>query len=121
MALLILPFLVIGLNMLKRILLALFAKQKLVINREKISFRYQFCCFQHNSPKPTATSGITKIEISNYWRIENSPLEYIIDGSPQIKIGAGRNKYKLDNLSKPELTWLANELSNWLNIPITKN
>ena len=73
--------------MLKRILVALFAKQKLVINREKIRLCYQFCCFQPNSPKPTATTEITKIEINNYWSIENSPLEYIINASPQIKIG----------------------------------
>jgi serine/threonine protein kinase len=67
----------------------------------------------------------------NIAKIELCRLSYEIDFeggkvevSTQINIWAGTKKITLgggDSLTPPELDWLAQELSNWLNFPIAKD
>ena len=67
----------------------------------------------------------------NITNIELCPLSYNRDSEggnvavpPQINIWAGTKKFSLgggDSLTPPELDWLAQELSHWLNFPIAKD
>jgi hypothetical protein len=67
----------------------------------------------------------------NITKIELCPLSYNRDSEggnvavpPQINIWAGTKKFSLgggDSLTAPELDWLAQELSNWLNLPIVQD
>jgi hypothetical protein len=67
----------------------------------------------------------------NIAKIELCRLSYEIDFeggkvevSTQINIWAGTKKFTLgggDSLTPPELDWLAQELSSWLNFPIAKD
>ncbi|BAU65160.1 Serine/Threonine protein kinase [Stanieria sp. NIES-3757] len=115
-----LPFWTAGMGMVGGILFTLFGKKKLVINQQQIAFIYQLFQFKYQNTKPSATAGIIKLQKNNYLNIKNSDGEST-KYSPSIQIWVGKNKYQLDSLSEPELDWLAQELSDWLNLPVIQN
>lgn len=115
-----LPFWTAGLGMIGGILFTLSGQRKLVINRQKIALIYQLFKFKYHNPKPSATAGIIKLQRNNYLHIKNSDGEST-KFSPTIQIWVGKNKYQLDSLSEPELDWLAQELSDWLNLPVLRD
>jgi serine/threonine protein kinase len=115
-----LPFWTAGMGMIGGILFTLFGKKKLVINQQKIAFIYQLFKFKYRNPKPSPTTGIIKLQRHNYLHLKDS------DGkstkySPTFQIWVGKNKYQFDSLSEPELDWLAQELSDWLNLPVVRD
>ncbi|AFZ35873.1 serine/threonine protein kinase [Stanieria cyanosphaera PCC 7437] len=115
-----LPFWTAGLGMVGGILFTLFGKKKLIINQQRIAFIYQLFQFKYQNPKPSPTAGIIKIQRHNYLHLQNSDSEST-KFSPTLQIWVGKNKYQLDSLSEPELDWLAQELSDWLNLPIVRD
>lgn len=115
-----LPFWTAGLGMIGTILFNLFGQKKLIIDSERIVLIYQLLKFKYRHLKSDITAQITKLTRNNYARIKNTDGESV-QFNPTLKIWVGKNKYQLDSLSEPELDWLAEELSNWLNLPIEKD
>ncbi|MGK7930889.1 MAG: serine/threonine protein kinase [Microcystaceae cyanobacterium] len=112
----------VGLWLILQILFAFWGQVWLKINSEKITMRYQLFGFNYPFPRPASRHHITKLE-----RTETS-YERDSEGSrvevkPQINIWAGTKKFKIGGgglISEIELDWLANELSDWLNLPVIR-
>ncbi|PSF32093.1 serine/threonine protein kinase [Aphanothece hegewaldii CCALA 016] len=111
----------VGLGLILTIIFTLFGHTRLRIDSEQITLKNRL--FGINSPfsKPKPRQRIT--------RIERTPITYRQDSDgdrvtvhPQIKIWVGTKHLSLGNdgrLSEPELDWLAYELSDWLDLPIS--
>jgi serine/threonine protein kinase len=108
-----LPFWGAGASMIWRILSALFGKVRISLDREYISRSYEMFGFQFKQPRhQTPRQAIEKLAIASTGNI-----------SHRLTIWAGTRKYELGNdgsISPSEIDWLAQELSTWLGIPITK-
>jgi hypothetical protein len=114
-----LPFWGAGIAMVGGILFTLFGQVCLQIDRQKISSSYKLFGFQYNHPRPSSRQDINKLERTELTYQRDSEGDRV-KVSPAIVVWSGKNKYQLDlNLTEPELDWLANELSNWLGLPIT--
>ncbi len=118
-------FLSIFLMLLVFIFWGLFRRIRLRINRQQIYLTYELFGFKYNHPRPASRQNISKIEYTRR-RFESFNTEI----NPQLIIWAGVQKYVLAGkfetgkafygLTEPELEWLAHELSEWLEIPITR-
>lgn len=127
-----LPFWLVGFSMIRAILWSLFGQVHLCINRQQISLTYSLLGFKYSRLNAARREDITKLEYAQ------KTFKYDSEGKiaavrPQINIWVGKYKYELGNSSernqdgfnydvvtKPELEWLANELSDWLGMPIVK-
>jgi len=127
------------LMMLLATLFPLFRRMRLKIDQQQISFKYEIFGFKYNSLKPSKRPDINRLEYTKYSSFQQS--DQIFEILPRITIWAGIKQYDLGsnqpkkmsdsddnwffrsgfnrNLSQPELGWLANELSDWLGLPIT--
>ena len=117
-----LPFLAIGLGMIIAILLALFGQIRLYLDREQIALSYQLFGLKYHSPRPAPRQQIIKLERTRTFYKEGGEGYVVV--KPQINIWAGIEKFEIGGgglLSKPELDWLAHELSNWLELPISSD
>ncbi len=127
-----LPFWVAGIGMIQAILWGLFGQVQLSLNRQQISLTYNLFGFKHSRLRPARREDITKLEYAQKTFKYNSEGA-IVAIKPRISIWVGTHKYELGNsdrsnqsgfnydiLTKPELEWLANELSDWLGMPIIK-
>jgi serine/threonine protein kinase len=113
----------VGLGLIWSILFTLLGKVRLRITQSEIFIRSEILGLRCFPSLTAARENITKIELC--------PLSYNRDSEggnvavpPQINIWAGTKKFSLgggDSLTPPELDWLAQELSNWLNFPIAKD
>jgi hypothetical protein len=113
----------VGLGLIWSILFTLLGKVRLRITQSEIFLRSEILGLRCLPSLTAARENITKIELC--------PLSYNRDSEggnvavpPQINIWAGTKKFSLgggDSLTAPELDWLAQELSNWLNFPIAKD
>ncbi|MGK7900548.1 MAG: hypothetical protein AB4352_03870 [Hormoscilla sp.] len=71
-------------------------------------------------------NGIDKLEYMQRSFIQQSKNSQAIVGTdPKIILWVGKQKYELSHshnskLTDPELEWLAYEVSQWLEIPITR-
>lgn len=118
-----LPFWGVGVGMVLTILFSLFGRTRLRIDSHRISLVSQLFGFRRNHPKPLARQNITKLEYTKKWLSKNSD-GYSMEVKPQIIIWVGAQRYDLGGngvLSEPELDWLAQELSEWLGLPIAKD
>jgi hypothetical protein len=105
------------------ILFTLLGKVRLRITQAEIFIRAEILGLRCLPSLTAPRKNIAKIELCR--------LSYEIDFeggkvevSTQINIWAGTKKISLgggDCLTPPELDWLAQELSNWLNFPIAKD
>ena len=103
------------------ILFAIWGKIRLVIDVEQIALTYKLFGIKYRSPKPTNSRDIIKLERTklSYSRDSDGDRTTI---KPQINIWAGTKKFSFGNndlLTEVELDWLASELSQWLNLPIS--
>jgi serine/threonine protein kinase len=69
-------------------------------------------------------SNLLRFEYCSYSEVSENivKLERPVEGPDQINIWVGTQKLPMgvtENLSPPEIDWLADELSSWLNLPIT--
>jgi hypothetical protein len=113
----------VGLGLIWSILFTLLGKVRLRITQSEIFIRSEILGLRCFPSLTAARENITKIELC--------PLSYNRDSEggnvavpPQINIWAGTKKFSLgggDSLTPPELDWLAQELSYWLNLPIVQD
>ncbi|MBK1986666.1 serine/threonine protein kinase [Sphaerospermopsis aphanizomenoides BCCUSP55] len=116
-----LPFWGIGLWMIYGVVYCIFGQLKIRIDQKQIAISHQFWKLQiprRSSPR------------ININKIIYNPKYFTIDGDgdkiqrpPKLVIWSGVKKFEfnVDNISiksQPELEWIANELSDWLGIPL---
>jgi hypothetical protein len=117
-----LPFLLLGLALIQPILLELFGQIKLHIDQEEITLNYQLFGLEYYYHSPAPRQQIIKLEQTRTFYKEGG--EGYVEVKPQINIWAGTEKFEIGGdglLSKPELDWLAHELSDWLELPISSD
>lgn len=117
-----LPFWSAGFVMIWGVVFGLFGSLRLRIDHEQVSFHRNLLGLTFHRTKPSPRENITKLVYI--------PQHFIKDAEgnrttvpAQLDIWVGVKKYPLTGntdivLSEVELLWLANELSDWLNIPI---
>ncbi len=105
------------------ILLALFGQIRLHINREQIALSYQLFGLKYHCRRSGPRQQIIKLERTRTF-YKPDPENGDVEVKPQINIWAGTQKFEIGGsglLSKPELDWLAHELSDWLELPISSD
>ncbi|NEQ40960.1 MAG: serine/threonine protein kinase [Okeania sp. SIO3I5] len=118
-------FLLLGANlgMIWIIIFTLFGTFKLCITQSKISRFLEIFGLRYRGTLTASRQNITKIELTSVsYEIDSEGDTFEVP--PEINIWAGTKKFTLNNdigLTPPELDWLAQELSCWLNLPITRN
>jgi hypothetical protein len=105
------------------ILFTLLGKVRLRITQSEIFIRSEILGWRCLPSLTASRENITKIELCRLSYNRDSEGSNVAV-PPQINIWAGTKKFTLgggDSLTPPELDWLAQELSNWLNLPIAKD
>lgn len=120
------------------ILFTLFGKIHLSLTPAKISLIYEMLGWKYTFPRPESRQDICKLEIIEQQTVRpgGSRRERIQVNIPsQLVIWAGKRKYVLGQnaltrwlrisrrrvLHASELDWLAQELSDWLELPISRS
>lgn len=117
-----LPFWGSGLFFMYGFVFSLFGYVKLCLNQEQIAKFYQLLGFTFQSQVASRKKYIHKLTYipRHFVKYSNGEKTEVF---AQLIISAGIRKYKLQDggaiASEFELEWLASELSNWLNVPIT--
>ena len=123
------PLYAAGLSMTGFVLLALFGKTRLSINATRISLTYECLGIKYHNPKVSAREDIAAIEcICKKKQTEQN------DKSDKrlrkVVVWANEMAYSLTSSVKPngsyaykqvsiEMKWLAQEISQWLDMPLT--
>ncbi|HLP91384.1 MAG TPA: serine/threonine-protein kinase [Nostocaceae cyanobacterium] len=96
--------------------ICIFGEKRLCIDQRQISLCYKLWSVERYHPLPSSSKHILRLERAkdNY----NQPYLIIWSGMRQYKIHTGNN-YAFP-VSTLELDWLAEELSNWLGLPIVR-
>ena len=105
----------------RSILRALFGTVRLRITQAEIVLTYEVLGLRFLRSLSAPRQNIMKIELTRLSH-EKGSNGYKIAVPSQLDIWAGTKKFPLggdDSLTAPELDWLAQILSNWLNLPIT--
>ncbi len=117
-----LPFWAVGLSMAGGVLFGLFGRVRIRLTSEKIRQDCELFGFKRSVPPPSLRKDITKLELTKAFFKRDSDGDRV-EVKPQLLIWAGTRKYGCfggGTLSQPELEWLAQELSLWLNLPIVQ-
>jgi serine/threonine protein kinase len=115
---------IIAIFILGMLLSARYGQLKLTITRRQIVLRYQILGITYYWQSAAAQpADISQIELTSEHRDYLPGQQGHLSKIPaQINIWTGIHQFELGkNLMKPELAWLAQEISIWLNLPITKN
>ena len=113
-----LPLWIAGIGMIRGILWDLFGQLQLSLNRQQICLTHKMLGFKYNHRSPGLRADITNLEYTKK-AFENDSAGGRKNIEAQLNIQVGTSDYRLgENLNLSELNWLANELSNWLEIPI---
>lgn len=88
-------------------------QSEIILSHEVHEFKYWV--------RTDVKQNIVKLELTHTFQKQDSE-GVSITVPPQINLWAGTKKFELsgDRLTNPELDWLAQELSNWLDLPIAK-
>ncbi len=120
------------------ILFTLFGKIRFCLTPEKISLTYELLGLKYSSPRPGHRQDIDKLEVieGQIFRPRGSRRERVRVSAPsQLVVWADKRKYVLGRnaftrwlrisrrrvLHSSELDWLAQELSDWLELPICRS
>jgi serine/threonine protein kinase len=119
-----LPFWAVGLFMLRTLLMGLFGKLRLSLNQQEIALRHELLGFRFDSPQPSPRDRITKLVYIPKHITKDSEGDKT-QVPAQLEIWAGVKKYTLSvnsgaMQSEAELEWLADELSDWLGISVSR-
>lgn len=111
----------VGLGLIWHIFFIFFGRTDLRIDSEQIFLKHRLFGIDSPFPKPKPRQRINKIERTqtSYKRDSEGGRVTV---HPQIKIWAGTKHFSLGKdgrLSEPELDWLASELSDWLDLPVS--
>lgn len=131
------PFWAVGLTLTSSILFILFGKTRLTINSKQIFLTYECLGIKYQKPKATSRHNITAIECAGTgWQSDRDGNKTHI--SSAVIVWANGEAYSLGtsvvknkniklfdtiayyNPASIELSWLAQELSEWLDIPLTQ-
>lgn len=110
-----------------KIIFTWFGRVRLYLNEHKMTISYELLELKYNL-RPVPTQHICKlVRTPRYTRITGNLEFAAIDGyvreAPQLIVWVGTKKYKLCSeklITDPELDWLAQQVSYWLRLPITK-
>ncbi|MEO1558686.1 MAG: hypothetical protein AAFS12_03300, partial [Cyanobacteria bacterium J06632_19] len=124
-ALLSLPFWGCGLFLIYSFLFSLLGKVRLCLSNERITKFYEILGFNFQRPGASNKKDIQELIYIPRHFVQNDCGERT-EVFAELIISTGVHKYKLQYggaiSSESELEWLASELSDWLNLPIsTKN
>ncbi|NEP84193.1 MAG: serine/threonine protein kinase [Okeania sp. SIO3B3] len=119
----------VGLGMIWTIISTLFGTVRLRITQSKISHSLEIFGFKYWLPLTAPRQNIIKVELTSVsYKSNNKGVTVAVP--PEINVWAGTKKFTLSNsimgnsiirLTSPELDWLAEELSSWLNLPISRD
>lgn len=121
------PFWTVGLGIVGSIIFTICGSTKLRISPEQISLTYECLGLKLQRPKPTARHNIAELNLNRIASAGSSQTNkatltiwadkkaFKIRGTPGNTKSTSLNSH---NLSVDELSWLANELSEWLDMPI---
>lgn len=116
-----LPFWTVGITMVVGIVFGLFGRVRLRLTLEHISQHYELFGFRRAVTPSSQRHKITKLELTQTSFTKDSDGD-TVENKPELLIWAGTRRYGFfggGTLSPPELDWLAKEISNWLDLPIT--
>lgn len=105
----------------------MFEHTQLHLTRQELLLTYNFLGLKY-ARHPARIKDITKIEYVNRYFKKIGKYNTLTEVNPWIIIWAGTKKYQIGytgnlsgrGLSVPELDWLAYELSEWLELPISQ-
>ncbi|MEH2048427.1 serine/threonine protein kinase [Nostoc sp.] len=118
-----LPFWGAGLMMVYKFLFNLFGRICLRLNPEQISISWELFAWKFYRPRASSRQSITKlVYIPKHFTKDSEGTRIAVPA--QLDIWVGVKKYQLGGSggaikSEAELEWLAHELSDWLDLPIT--
>jgi serine/threonine protein kinase len=115
-----LPFWIVGLSMAGGVIFGLWGRVRLRLNEQQIRQDFELFGFKRSVTPPSQRQDITKLEITKAFFKKDSDGDRI-EIKPKLLIWAGTRKYGCFGngiVTQPELEWLAQELSSWLNLPI---
>ena len=117
-----LPFWGSGLFLTYSFIFSLFGKVRLCLSKERITKFYEILGFGFQRPGSSDQKDINKLTYIPRHFVKNSDGEKT-EVFAQLVISTGVRKYKLQDggaiASESELEWLASELSDWLNLPVS--
>lgn len=100
-------------------LISFFGRKRLLINKKHISLCHELFGMRRYTRVPSARKNIIRLERSLFY--------YNLAPHPSLIIWAGLIKYEIHtcqndmfSVSRLELDWLAQELSQWLGLPIVR-
>ncbi|MEH2375287.1 serine/threonine protein kinase [Nostoc sp.] len=118
-----LPFWGAGFFMVYKFLFHLFGRICLRLNPEQITLTWKLFAWKFYRPRASPRKSITKlVYIPKHFSKDSEGTRIAVPA--QLDIWVGVKKYQLGGISgaiksEAELEWLANELSDWLGLPIT--
>ncbi|MBC1239589.1 serine/threonine-protein kinase [Nostoc sp. 2RC] len=120
-----LPFWGAGFSMMYKILFPLFGRVRLRLDPQQITFTNELLGFKFNRTQRTPRQHVRKLVYTPKRFEINLNSGTRVEVRPQLILWSGVNKYQLAGYggainSEPEIEWLAQELSDWLDIPITR-
>lgn len=119
-----LPILVVGFSLAYKVLFTLIGCIRLRLTQEEISLTHELFRFKSHHPRPSPRRDINELAHIPKHSATDSNGE-MIEVPPQLIVWAGEQKYELSGTAglitaELEMEWLAQELSNWLGLPISK-
>lgn len=117
-----LPFFGIGVGFLVVVLFVLFGRTRLSLDQQQVALTYELFGWKHHYPRSTHRQNIYKLEYIQGPFVTSSGGQ-TVEVPPRLIIWAGTQKYQLGaigGLSQVELDWLAHEISDWLNLPLSE-
>ncbi|AFY53386.1 protein kinase family protein [Rivularia sp. PCC 7116] len=121
-ALLSLPFWGSGFFLIYSFVFSWFGKVRLCLSKERITKFYEILGFHFQRPSASNKKDIKKLIYIPRHFVKNDSGERT-EVFAELIISTGVRKYKLQDggaiSSESELEWLASELSDWLNLPVT--
>lgn len=118
-----LPFWAIGFGMAGGVLFGVWGRVRLTLDAQQIRQDCEIFGLKRSIPPPSLRQDISKLEITQAYFKKDSDGDRV-KVKTQLLIWVGTRKYGFFGggaLSQPELEWLAQELSLWLNLPIVKD
>jgi serine/threonine protein kinase len=114
-----LPFWASGIGMILTILYSLFGRERLRIDSQKISLTKELFGIKYPQTRTSPRQAIDKLERKDVsFKRDSEGNRVTIPAS--LSIWAGKRQYNLNfNITEPELAWLASELSEWLDLPVS--
>lgn len=119
-----LPIWVVGFSLVYRALFPLLGRTRLHLNQEQISLTHELFLLKFRRPRPAPRQDISKLVFVPKHTTTDFKEDQV-EVPSQVVVWAGTQNYELKGTSSTiigdqEMKYLAQELSNWLGLPITQ-